>query len=697
MNAKIWLAITIGFMATTKAKAIQPPQAKKISHPMKIHDDLRNDPYYWLRDIKNPKVKAHLKKENLYFNSYFSKKDALLKKKLVAEFKSKIEEDDSTVPTLYLNYFYNYKTVKGRDYGYYYRTENKAKAKPELVLDENKKAAGKKFFAVRSLSHSPDGQKIAWCFDYDGSGKCEVEIQDLKTKKFVKPGIKEVHWGDLAWAPDSKSVFYVIGDKAWRPAEIWRFDFAATKKSAQKKLLLQEKDELFNLGVQLSNDDKFLFAMSDSFESSRVYYWDQGEFKPLLVPKEKALVHITHSDEGFFATSNFEDRNYRVYSFEKPGIALEKMKLVVKPTADAKIVHADVLDGKLLYAMRSMGNDEIHIFDLKSKKDQIIEMEDVIYEADFVLMGHPLQARLHFSSPITPLKTYQIDLQTGAKNLLKANKSPSLDPNKYVRRLVQVQSRDGKSIPIHIVHLKDRDPQAPQPTLLYGYGSYGITDPSGFRETLFSLLDRGVVFVSAHVRGSDAQGEKWYDDGKLMNKQNTFNDFVDVAEFLIKEKYTTSQQLAIRGGSAGGLLVAASMNQKPELFKAVLAEVPFVDVLTTMLDPTIPLTTQEYLQWGNPNEPKAYFYMRTYSPYDNVKKGYIPSTYVITGVSDQQVAYWEPAKWVQKLRENSQSKLPIIMKVNMGAGHGGVSGRYSKYEETAEKYIFIIKELGVKL
>jgi oligopeptidase B len=673
-------------MAAPKA-----PRAEKIPHQLTSHGDQRVDPYYWIRDIKNPKVKKLLQAENRYLKSYFTARDLKLKEDLVAEIKTKIEETETSAALVYGDFSYYSKAIKGQDYRQHFRQNLKTK-KEDVLLDENQRAKGREFFAVRAKHLSPDLSKMAWCLDYDGSGKCEIEIQDMTTLSFQKTGIEGVYWGQMTWAPNSQDLFYTLPNSAWRPDSIW----IRTPQGETKKVL-GESNELFNLEVSLSTDQKVIFADSSSFETSKSFFWDGTSFKELLPVQEKVMLSLDHSDKGFFVRSNHKHKNYGLYQFTEPGTPASEWKEIIAPAPDAKLTESLALNGDIIYSLRSKGNEEIHLFHLDAKKDQKIAFQETTYDTSFAVGGSPQVVVIQYSSPLTPPRTYQADLQTAALKLVHEKKSPSLNPQLYQAELRMVKSRDGKDIPIHLVYRKDlRKPGQPQPALLYSYGSYGYTVPSAFNETLFSLLDRGFVYVNAHIRGSDAQGEGWYEDGKMMNKKNTFNDFIDVSDYLIQEKWTTARQLAIRGASAGGLLMGAVLNQKPENFAAVVAEVPFVDVLTTMLDPTIPLTTQEYLQWGNPNEQAAYLYMKSYSPYDNVKKTNYPAIFVQTGINDQQVAYWEPTKWVQKLRDQNESSHPILMKCNMGAGHGGASGRYSRYEETAEKYVFILKEISLK-
>jgi oligopeptidase B len=670
--------------------ANKPPRAEKIPHEMKTLGDQRTDFYYWLRDIKNPKVKKHLEAENKYYDSYFTKADLKLKSQLVEEVKTKIEEDESSPEIAFADFTYYSKAEKGKNYRKHFRRNLKS-GKEEILLDENKRAEGKEFFAVRSKHLSPDLKKIAWCLDFDGSGKCAIEIQDLQTMNFQKAEISGVYWGQMHWAPDSKSLFYTMPNEAWRPDSIWMMN-----EKGEKKKVLSEADELFNLDSTLTTDETMVLAESASFETSKSYYWDGSEFKELVPSKNKVLASIDHSDLGYVVRSNHKHKNYGIYSFQKPGTPPDQWQEVIAPQSNAKLTEVGLLPNTVVYSLLSKGNEEVHVFNASAKNDLKLQFADQTYSSSFHVDGAPHAIYVNYSSPLSPPKTYQVQLPSGELKQIHEKKSPSLKPELYQTELLMVPARDGKQIPIHVVYRKDKRKATPQPALLYSYGSYGYTIPSAFNETLFSLLDRGFIYINAHIRGSDAQGEDWYDDGKLMNKKNTFNDMVDVSDFLIQNKWTSGDLLAIRGGSAGGLLMGAAINQKPQNFRAVIAEVPFVDVLTTMLDPTIPLTTQEYLQWGNPNEEAAYKYMKSYSPYDNIQRTKYPAIYVQTGVNDQQVAYWEPAKWVQKLREYNESTHPVIMKCNMGAGHGGASGRYKRYEEMAEKYVFLLKELKVQ-
>ncbi len=681
--------ISVGLlMLPLVANGAPAPSAEKIPHELASPHETRVDNYYWLREKKNPKVKKHLIAENNHFKAYFTPTDLKLKKKIVSEMRSKIEEDEITAPIRYAAFDYYSRMVKDKNYRIHMRKNLKTK-KEEILFNENVRAKDKKFFMVLAKQFSPDLKFIAWCFDYDGSGKCEIELQNLATKKFTKTKISGVYWGDLSWTVDSKGFFYALPNDMWRPNAIWHSDL-----SGKTKKVFTEDDELFNLSTGISTDEKFNFAVSSSFEQTKYYYWEKNEFKPLYTTQAKVLTDIDHGDAGFIARSNHRNKNFGIYQFLNPGDEIAKWSELVAPMAQAKITHSAILKNDLLYTARSKGNDEVHQFDITAKKDHTIAFKDEVYSSSFGIVGEPQKFLIGYSSPIAPETTYEYSTKEQKLSVLKTKASPTLKPELYKTELKLVKSRDGKEIPIHMVYRKDLRQGKPQPTYLYAYGSYGITDISDFSESLFSLLDRGFIYVSAHVRGSDAEGEAWYDDGKLMNKKNTFSDFIDVADYLIRENYTSSTQLGIGGGSAGGLLVGAVINQKPENFRAAIASVPFVDALTTMLDPTLPLTTQEYLQWGNPNEKAAYDYIRSYSPYDNVQKLKYPAIYSQTGINDQQVSYWEPAKWIQKIRDHNLSKHPVILKVNMGAGHGGSSGRYARYEETAERHVFLIKELA---
>lgn len=681
--------ISVGLIALplVASGANQPPLAEKIPHKLVSPFETRIDNYYWLRDKKNLKVIKHLKAENAHYNSYFSAADLKLKKKIVTEIRSKIEEDEVTAAVTYGQFEYYSRMVKDKNYRIHMRRSLKTK-KEEILFNENVKAKDKKFFMSLAKAFSPDLKYIAWCFDYDGSGKCEIELQNLATKKFTKIKISGVYWGDISWSADSKNIFYTLPNEMWRPNTLWMANL-----KGQTKNVFTEVDELFNVSSMLATDEKYTFAVSSSFDQTKYYFWENNGFKPLYTTQPKALADVDHSEFGFVARSNHKNKNFGIYHFAKPGTEISEWSEVVAALPKAKITQVAILDKDVLFTARSKGNDEIHHFQISTKKDSVIEFKDQVYSSSFSIAGEPQKFFIDYSSPIAPPTTFEYSPTSGKLTALKIKKSPTLNAEFYQTELKMVKARDGKEVPVHMVYRKDLRQGKSQPTFLYAYGSYGITDISDFSETLFSLLDRGFIFVSAHVRGSDAEGEAWYDDGKLMNKKNTFNDFIDVADFLIKENYTSASQLGIGGGSAGGLLVGAVINQKPEIFRAALASVPFVDALTTMLDPTLPLTTQEYLQWGNPNEKAAYDYIRSYSPYDNVRKTNYPAIYSQTGINDQQVSYWEPAKWILKIRENNLSKHPVILKVNMGAGHGGSSGRYARFEETAERYIFLIKEL----
>ena len=658
------------------------------------------DYFDWLKGVKNPEVIKVLNDENDYFSSYFTSEDHKLKNELVEEFKTKIEEDSTSMEIIFGQYAYFTRTAKGENYKLYLRKHLESGIE-EILLNANERAKDHSYFSVEAQKISPHLKKIAWCFDIEGSGKSHVEIQDLETKTFSKTDIENVPWGKIEWGQDSECLFYTQPNQAWRVDSIWLYKSNKISNKSENKnhqRVFFEPNELFNVGLSKTSDSKFVLFSSSSFNHSQYFYYLDQKVLPIYTTTKDVLAHVDHSGKGFVVCSNHCHKNYGLYLLEKVGAELNKAIELVKPSEKAKLSEFFCVQDKIVYCLRNYGIDEVYVLD-KNELDQNVPtrlvFDEEIYNVYLKVDGLPGQCLIDYSSPIRPNKGYVLDVKTKKLILKKETKAPSLNSNLYKTELRHIPARDGQMVPIHLTYRRDLDLQVPHRVLLYGYGSYSYTVPSNYMATVFSLLDRNFIYVNAHVRGCDANGENWYEAGKMLNKQNTFHDFVDISEYLIREKLTTPSQLAIEGASAGGLLVGATINQKPENFRAAIALVPFVDALTTMLDPTLPLTTQEYLQWGDPNQKNVYDYIKAYSPYDNIRPGITyPAIFSRTGIHDLQVSYREPLKWIQKLRDLTLNTHPYLLRINMSAGHGGASGRYHRFEETGEKYVFLLKELG---
>ena len=676
-----------------------PPVAVKKPRVFENFGDQRVDDYFWLREKSAPEVIDYLKAENAYTDA-FMKPYETFRETLYKDMLSRIKETDENVPYKKGDYWYYSRTEMGKQYAIHARKKGSLDATEEVTLDLNELAKGKAFLGLGSFSVSPNGKLLAYSLDITGFRQYTLNFKDLESGKTLDDKAERVT--SVAWANDNKTVFYVTEDQTTKRSDRL-FRHALGGKAEE---LFNEKDELYGISIDVTRDMAYLILDSGSFETSEQYLLDanqpQGTFTSYLKRKENIKYSIEHHGKQLYIVINDTGRNYRLVEAPVTGwtTAADKKtwKELIPHRNDVKLDGVDMFKNFFVAVEKTGGLPQLRVFDIKTKKPHNIVFPESAFEAS---PGQNAEFdtklyRFNYGSLVTPSSVFDYDVASRERTLKK--QQPVLggyNTSDYQSERLLVTATDGTKVPVSLVYKKSLKKSGPQPTLLYAYGSYGISMPLAFRSARLALLDRGMIFAIAHIRGGGEMGKQWHDDGKMMRKKNTFSDFIDAAAYLIDKKYTDPKQLVIQGGSAGGLLMGAVTNMRPDLFKAVVSQVPFVDVMNSMLDASLPLTVGEYLEWGNPNEEKAYKYMRAYSPYDNLAKKAYPSILVETSLNDSQVMYWEPAKYVAKLRTLKTDTNPLLLRTNMDAGHGGASGRYDYLKEIAYTYSFVLSQVGV--
>ncbi|WP_084017295.1 S9 family peptidase [Moheibacter sediminis] len=685
--------------AALNAQSMQAPKAKKIEKKLEIHGDVRVDNYYWLNDRENKEVIKYLEDENAYTKSQLSDTDAF-QKSLFEEMKSRIKEDDASVPYKYNGYWYSTRYVKGGEYPIHSRRKENIDAKEEILFDVNEMAKGYDYYNLNGLNISENNELAAFGQDVVSRRIYTIQIKDLKSGKILSDKLENTTGGSV-WAADNKTLFYTRKDETLRAYQIWKHILGTPQ--SEDKLIFEEKDDTFNTFVYKSKSRKYIIIGSGSTVSNEYRFIpaDQPNAEwTVLQPRERDLEYsIEHYGEDFYILTNKDKAtNFKLMKtpVTKPGKA--NWVDVIPHRADTYLEGFEIFKEFLVLEERTNGLIEMNIRSWNNKINYNLPFKEEAYTA-YVSTNIDFDTdvlRYGYMSMTTPNSTIDFNMKTKESEVKK--EQPVLgDFNKanYTTKRIWVTARDGKKVPVSVVYKNSTKLNADTPLLLYAYGSYGATMDPYFSSTRLSLLDRGFVYAIAHIRGGQELGRPWYEDGKMLTKKNTFNDFVDVSKYLIDENYTSAKHLYAMGGSAGGLLMGAIINQAPDLYRGVVAQVPFVDVVTTMLDDSIPLTTGEYDEWGNPNDKTYYDYMKSYSPYDNIEKKSYPNMLVTTGLHDSQVQYWEPAKWVAKLRELKTDNNLLLLETNMEAGHGGASGRFESLKEVALEYAFIFKLEGI--
>ncbi len=686
-----------GGSISAQTETPKPPVAKRVAKTTAIHGEQLTDEYFWLREKTNKDVIAYLEAENEYTQAVMKPTQAF-QEALYKEMVGRIKETDVNVPYREGEYFYYSRTEQGKQYPIYARKRENLEAKEEITIDLNELAKGQKFTALSAYAVSNDGNLLAYSIDNTGFREYILHIKDLRTGELLPDNIGKVQ--RAVWANDNKTLFYVTEDAAKRAYRIYRHTIGDAKE--KDVLVYEEKDELFGVSVSRTRSKAFILIGSQSFTSTEYRYIPADrptEPARLMFAREANHEYYpTHHGDMFYIRTNDVGKNFRLVSMPVNDVQRKNWKEVIPLRKDVMLEEVDFFANFFVTSERTHGLPTMRITDIQSGKSHYLEFPEPVYAASISTNKEfdTSVLRFGYQSLVTPSSVFDYDMKTRKRELMK--QTPVLggyDANKYQSERIYATASDGTKIPISLVYKKDLKRDATRPMLLYGYGSYGYPYPISFSSARLSLLDRGVVIAMAHIRGGGEMGKEWHDQGKMMSKKNTFTDFITAAEYLTNEKYTARDRLVIQGGSAGGLLMGAVTNMRPDLFKAVVSQVPFVDVINSMLDASLPLTVGEYEEWGNPNEKPAYEYMKSYSPYDNLAAKDYPTILVETSLNDSQVMYWEPAKYVAKLRSMKTDNNVLLLKTNMGAGHGGASGRYDFLKETAFTYAFVLGQFGI--
>ena len=706
------LSLLISLMACTVLPPVPspppvPPVAAVKPYEVPSPNGARTDNYYWLRDDsrKSPEVLAHLNAENAYKDAMLAHTKGL-QEKLYQEIVGRIKQDDSSPPSFSRGYWYYTRYETGKEYPLYCRRKGTMESAEEILLDGNTLAKGKEFFQVGTYEISTSNELMAYTEDTIGRRQYTLRFKNLSTGAMYPDAIGNVDAG-IAWANDNQTVLYVEKDpETLLGTKVKKHSLGSD--AVADALVYEEKDHSFYIGVGKSKSNQYLFIGIGSTLVSEYRYTDASDpqlrFKPVLPREARHEYQVEHLGEDFIIRSNWLAKNFRMMRAPVKSSANKKTWKIVVPHSDNVLIEGfEIFQNHLAVNERSGGLRKIRIKPWGQKKQGgkqfYIESSEPAYTAtlSFTPELSSESVRYEYASLTTPLSTYDYNMRTGEQILVK--RQPVLggfNPAEYVTEFVHAKARDGSKIPVSLVYRKGLRKDGTAPLLQIGYGSYGISQNPSFVSARLSLLDRGFVFALAHTRGGQDLGRYWYEDGKLLNKKNTFSDFIDVSEYLVKQGYASKDRVFATGGSAGGLLMGAIVNLRPDLYRGIVTQVPFVDVVTTMLDESIPLTTNEFDEWGNPKQKQSYDYMLSYSPYDNVSAQAYPSMLVTTGLWDSQVQYYEPAKWVAKLRALKTDKNPLLFHINMEAGHGGKSGRYQQYRERAMEYAFILDLLDIK-
>lgn len=672
--------------------AAEPPVAKVEPKQSTLHGDTRVDNYFWLRDRKNPETIQYLEAEN-EFTGAVMKPTEELQAKLYAEMLGRIKQTDASVPVERDGFFYYTRTEEGKQYATYCRKKGSLEAAEEILLDGNAEAEGKKYFRVGDFAVSPNHRLLAYSTDDAGDEEYAIRVKNLETGELLPDQIKNAYT-TLEWADDNATFFYTVLDPARRPHRVLRHRLG----EAGDEIVYHETDERFTVQLSKTSSRAYVLINVASSLTSEVRYLraldPDGAFEVVLHRVHEVEYDLTHRGDSFFIRTSDGAKTFRLVEAPVKDPSKGNWTEVIAGRAEVTLEEVVAFENYLVVEERENGLNKLRVRDFLTGQDHYVEFPDAVYTAS--LTGRPEYSsrllRFTYTSLIVPNSVFDYDMEARRLELKKQQEVVGgYDSSRFVTERIFAQASDGVAVPISLVYREDVARDGKAPMLLYGYGSYGLSSDPRFSSDRLSLLERGVVFAIAHVRGGGDLGKPWHEAGRLLTKRNTFTDFIACAEHLIGEKYTSSDRLAIEGRSAGGLLVGAVTNLRPDLFAVVLAGVPFVDTLNTMLDPTLPLTVGEYEEWGNPEDKIYYDYIRSYSPYDNVEEKLYPSMLVTAGLNDPRVSYWEPAKWTAKLRACKKDRHVLLLKTNMGSGHFGASGRYEYLKETAFNFAFILQ------
>ena len=675
---------------------VTPPSAKKIPHITEIHGRTLLDDYFWLRDKDNPEVQAYLEAENAYTDAVM-KPTSELQQKLYQELLSRIKETDVEVPYRYGAYFYYSRTESGKQYPIACRKRETLDASEEIVLDVNELAKGQSFMAIGAYQVSDDANLLAYSTDNTGFRQYTLVVKDLRTGTLLPERIGKT--GSVAWANDNRTIFYTVEDSAKRQYRLYRHTLGST---SADELIYEEADERFNVEVFRTRSKGYLFCICSSHTTSEARYVSaenpHGEWKLIEPRRQDVEYYPDHNGDFFYVRVNDTGRNFRLIRTPIAMPSREHWTEVIPHRATVMLDDAEFFKRHYVLHEREHGLPQISVAAITGGAPRRISFPEPAYlVVPYINREYDTDKfRYSYQSFITPPSIFEYDVNAGTSTLLKQKEIPSgFDPGKYVVEQLYAPARDGVNVPISVLYQKGADLDGTSPLYLYAYGSYGHSVDVAFNSNLFSLVDRGMVYAIAHPRGGGEMGKTWHDDGRMMRKKNTFTDFISCADYLLDKGYGSKEKLVIEGASAGGLLMGAVANMRPDLFCAIIAKVPFVDVINSMLDETLPLTVGEFEEWGNPKEKAAFDYMISYSPYDNLENKSYPTMLVKTSFNDSQVMYWEPAKYVAKMRALRSDKNLVLLKTNMGAGHGGASGRYDRLKEIAFDYAFILRQVAI--
>ncbi len=701
LSVPLLLAVAIAGNITFAQTVMRPPVAKKEAKVLKIHGYEITDNYAWLRDRetkKNPEIIKYLEEENAYTEAHMGEHKAFADN-LYKEMLGRIKQTDLSVPYKLGQYWYFNKTEEGKQYQTYLRSKGKDGKDAEVLLDQNEMATGFKYFSISNFEPSDDGNLLAFAIDTTGYRQYTLQVKDLRTGKMLPVKIERVT--SVEWSNDGKYLFYGQEDAvSKRNDKIFRHTLG---NGGEDKLIFDENDLLFGVGIGRSRDKKMFVIGSYAKTSREMWYMPSdnptGEFKVISKRRDGHEYSADYNNGEFYIVTNKDAENFKVVR-APAGDPSEKNWVDFVPYNPAvKVEDINFFKDYAVLSELENGLEYIRVMDMKTRRAAArIETPESVYTMG--IANNPEydtpSIRYTYSSMITPNSTYEFDFRTRKSDLIKQQEIPSgYDKTQYETTRVWAPARDGVKVPVSIVMKKGTKLDGKSPMLLYAYGSYGASMTPNFSTSRLSLVDRGMIYAIAHIRGGSELGEKWRQDGRMFKKMNTFNDFVDSAKWLIGNKYTSADRMVIQGGSAGGLLMGAVVNQSPETFKAAIVQVPFVDVMNTMLDASLPLTTEEWIEWGNPNEKAAWDYMITYSPYENIKAQNYPNMLVEISLNDSQVPYWEGAKFAARVRDLKTNDSVVLLKTNMGAGHGGSSGRYDRLKEVAFGYAYALTQVGI--
>jgi len=683
----------------TDRQNIPPPAAKVVPKPDTLHGDIRIDNYYWLRDRYNPEVIEYLEAENRYTETMMKHTEEF-QEELYKEILSRIKETDLSVPEKLDDYYYYSRTEEGKQYPIYCRKKGNLDAEEEVLLDQNKLAAGYEYFDIGAYRVSPDHRFLVYSVDTSGSEKFSLHIKDLEKNELFKEKINNTGYY-AAWANDNKTIYYTVLDDTKRPYMLYSHTLETNPE--EDKLIYHEKDDAFFVYIFKTKDKKYLFMDLGTHTTSEFYFLNANnpmdDFKLIRKRESGVEYYVGHHEDKFFILTNDDAKNFKMMEAPEDNPCKESWKEIIAHRDSVKIDDFDIFKNHLVVYEREKGLQKIRIMNLTNNQVHYVNFPEPVYtywkskNPDF----NTNTLRFNYTSLVTPRSVYDYNMDIQTRELKKQYEVlGGYDPALYESERIFARAQDGTMIPISLVYKKGMVKDGRNPLYLVGYGAYGGSYETYFSSVRLSLLNRGFVYAVAHVRGGGEMGRFWYEGGKLLNKMNTFTDFITCAEKLIVEEYTSSDKLLISGGSAGGMLIGGVTNMRPDLFVAVIADIPFLDVLNTMLDPSLPLTVLEYDEWGNPNDEAYYYYIKSYSPYDNIEPKDYPHMLITAGLNDTRVMYWEAAKWTAKLRALKTDKSILLLKTNMGAGHMGASGRYDFLKDIAFEYVFIFDLFGIE-